>query len=198
LDFTVNQTFYPRVWLNFFWQPWRLPSTPGWSGKRADTGRQKAEKAVFPGLPWLVFCFSIRLMQIEMFALCHSARFDGANLSLLGIFDTLGAKTFPTQISCCVLAKVRFELGEEGDHKLEIFLVNAYMRPVEADGKIVKFDQNLHIQIPNHRSSAHFHMWNLQDFSMEKAGDYFFELKLDGRTKGRIPFHLWQNSSPAG
>src|SRR5689334_741545 len=79
--------------------------------------------------PWLVFCFSMGPMQIEIFALCHSARFDGANLSLIGIFDTLGAKTFPTQISCTVLAKIRFELGEEGERKLEIVLVNAYMRP---------------------------------------------------------------------
>jgi len=133
-------------------------------------------------------------MQIEIFALCHSDKFDGANLSLLGIFDTLGAKTFPTQISCSVLAKIRFELGEEGEHTLEIILVNAYMRPVEVGGKIVKFEQVLHIQIPNNRSSSHFHMWNLQEFSIEKAGDYFFELKLDGRTKGRIPFHFWQNS----
>ncbi|MFZ0827905.1 MAG: hypothetical protein WAO02_10830 [Verrucomicrobiia bacterium] len=133
-------------------------------------------------------------MQIEIFALCQSARFDGTNLSLSGMFDTLGAKTFPATVSCSVLTKIRFELGEEGEHKLEIFLVNAYMRPVLFGGQLSKFEQLVQIQIPNNRSSSHFHIWENQETPIEKAGDYFFELKIDGLTKGRIPFYFWQNS----
>ncbi|MGD0208489.1 MAG: hypothetical protein ABSC89_12875 [Verrucomicrobiota bacterium] len=133
-------------------------------------------------------------MQIEIFALCQSAKFDGTNLNISGIFDTIGAKTFPARIPGSVLAKIRFELGEEGERKLEIVLVNAYMRPVAIDGKIVKFEQNIQIKIPNYRSSSHFHIWDHQGFPLEKAGDYFFELNVDGQTKGRIPFYIWQSS----
>lgn len=132
-------------------------------------------------------------MQIEIFALCQSAKFDGTNLNLSGVFDTLGAKTFPANVSCSVLAKVRFELGEEGERKLEIILVNAYMRPEAIDGQIAKFEQTIQIQIPNNRSSSHFHIWDQPGLSIERAGDYFFELKVDGQTKGRIPFYFWQN-----
>jgi hypothetical protein len=133
-------------------------------------------------------------MQIEIFALCQSAKFDGTNLSIYGIFDTIGAKTFPAKISCSVLVKIRFELGEEGERKLEIVLVDAYMRPVASDGKIAKFEQDIQIHIPNNRSSSYFHIWDHQGFPIEKAGDYFFELNVDGQTKGRIPFYIWQNA----
>ena len=133
-------------------------------------------------------------MQIEIFALCQTAQFDGTNLSVSGIFDTVGAKIFPAIFSCSVLAKIRFELGEEGERKLEIILVNAYMRPVAVAGTFIKFEQQIQIQIPNNRSSSHFHIWEPQEIPIEKAGDYFFELKIDGQTKGRIPFYFWQNS----
>jgi hypothetical protein len=133
-------------------------------------------------------------MQIEIFALCKSAKFDDTNLSISGIFDTVQVKTFPAKIPWSVLAKIRFELGEEGERKLEIILVDAYMRPVAIGGKIAKFEQNIEIQIPNNRSSSHFYIWDHQGFSIEKAGDYFFELNVDGQTKGRIPFYIWQNS----
>ena len=133
-------------------------------------------------------------MQIEIFALCQSAKFDGSNLSIFGIFDTVRAKTFPADISGSVLVKIRFELGEEGERKSEIILVDAYMRPVAIGGNIIKSEQNMQIQILNNRSSSHFHIWDQQKFSIVKAGDYFFELKVDGQTKGRIPFYFWQNA----
>jgi hypothetical protein len=133
-------------------------------------------------------------MQIEIFALCQSAKFDGTNLSVSGIFDTIGAKAFPAKMSWSVPVKIRFELGEEGERKLEIILVNAYMRPVTVDGTIARFEENIQIQIPNSRSSSYFHIWDYQGFSIEKAGDYFFELNVDGQTKGRIPFYIWQSS----
>ena|ERR1700690_1903486 len=133
-------------------------------------------------------------MQIEIFALCQSAKFDGTNLSISGIFDTIGVKAFPVKMSWSVPVKIRFELGEEGERKLEIILVNAYMRPAAVDGKIARFEQTIQIQMPNNRSSSHFHIWDHQGFPIEKAGDYFFELNVDGQTGGRIPLYIWQSS----
>jgi len=54
-------------------------------------------------------------MKLELFTLCDFAADYGGKLSVVGIFDTLGAKQVPAvHPQCAVAAKMRFEKIEEG------------------------------------------------------------------------------------
>jgi hypothetical protein len=129
-------------------------------------------------------------MQIEIFTLCQSAVVSGSSLSLVGAFDTIHGADLPVSFNCFVVTKIRFDFGEEGDHKLEIALFDSDMRAVTTGEKQVKKSVNIGIKIPNGRMSSHIDMWNIQGLPMEKVGDYLFELRIDGQKKSNVQFHV--------
>lgn len=127
-------------------------------------------------------------MQVEIFTLCDAATISDGKLNILGTFDTIGAVTFPCRHPLCALAsKLRFEIGEEGDHSFELHFCDPDMRPV-----LEPFVQNINMQIPNERSQCHAYIWNLFNFQLDGPGEYYFELKVDGETKSRVPLYVMQ------
>ena len=71
-------------------------------------------------------------MQTEIFTLCDAATIDGGGkLNVLGSFDAIYSRAFPCHHPICALAcKLRFEMGEDGEHTLDISFSDPDMRPV--------------------------------------------------------------------
>ncbi len=127
-------------------------------------------------------------MNIEIFTLCDAATVSGGKLNILGCFDTIGARAFPCQHPMCALAaRMRFDVGEEGAHSFEFHFCDPDMRPVM---KPVK--QSISVEIPNERSQLHHHIWNILGFELKEPGEYYFELKVDGESRSRVPLYVLQ------
>ena len=124
-------------------------------------------------------------MQTEIFTLCDAATVSGGKMNLLGSFDTIHAAEFPYKHPICAVAtKLRFDLGEEGEHEFEISLSDPDMHPI-----LNPIKQKIVIQIPD-RSQTHHHIWNILGFDMHSPGEYYFELKVDGDIKSRFPMYV--------
>lgn len=131
---------------------------------------------------------SIFTVQTEIFTLCDAATVAGGKLNILGSFDTIGAHSFPCAHPLCAVAcKLRFDAGEEGRHSLEIHFCDPDMRPV-----LKPIRQDFEIRIPGPQSQTHIHIWQHLGFHLERPGDYYFELKVDGAPKSRIPLYVVQ------
>ncbi|MEI6534498.1 MAG: hypothetical protein WCN98_04080 [Verrucomicrobiaceae bacterium] len=127
-------------------------------------------------------------MNAEIFSLCDAATVSGGKLNILGCFDTIGARTFPCQHAMCALAtRMRFDVGEEGEHSVEFHFCDPDMRPV-----MKPLNLNIRIDIPNERSQTHHHIWNILGFEIKGPGEYYFELKVDGQPRSRIPLYVLQ------
>jgi len=127
-------------------------------------------------------------MQTEIFALCDAATVAAGKLNILGSFDTIWAQSFPCNHPlCAVVCKLRFDVGEEGRHFIEMHFCDPDMRPV-----LAPIRQDFEIKIPGHQSQTHIHVWQHLGFHLERPGEYYFELKIDGETKSRIPLYVVQ------
>ena len=127
-------------------------------------------------------------MHTEIFTICDAATIAGGKLNILGSFDTIFAQTFPCQHPMCAVAfKLRFEMDEEGTHVLEITLSDPDMRPV-----LDPVRQDIEIRMGDHLSSSYSHTHYFLGFHLAQPGEYYFELKVDGRTTSRIPLYVRQ------
>lgn len=132
-------------------------------------------------------------MHVEIFTLCDAATVSGGKLNILGSFDTIAARAFPCQHPLCAIAvRIRFELGEEGNHSFQVHFCDPDMRPV-----MKPMIQQAVVQIPNERSQTVTHIWNLLGFDLKQPGEYYFELKVDSDTQCRLPLYVLQaNKQP--
>jgi hypothetical protein len=127
-------------------------------------------------------------MNVEIFTLCDAATVSGGKLNILGSFDTIGARAFPCQHPMCAVAmRVRFDVGEEGGHTIEVHFCDPDMRPVLEPVK-----QAIRVDIPNERSQVYHHIWNVLGFELKEQGEYYFELKVDGKPQSRVPLYVLQ------
>ncbi len=127
-------------------------------------------------------------MNTEIFTLCDAATVSGGKLNILGSFDTIAASSFPCQHPLCAIAiRMRFDLGEEGEHSFQVHFCDPDMRQV-----MKPMIQQAVVQIPNERSQTVTHIWNLLGFELKGAGEYYFELKVDGDIQCRLPLYVVQ------
>jgi hypothetical protein len=107
----------------------------------------------------------------------------GDKLNVIGIFDTLGAPSFPIVHPTMALAmRFRFEYGDgPKTHKIKITLRDEdgkeYMR---ADGEL---------KVPKVATGAFHHVnqiINLVNMGFSKQGIYAFHIEWDGKPVGRV------------
>lgn len=130
-------------------------------------------------------------MQTEIFTLCDAATVSGGKMNVLGSFDSIHAPRFPYRHPLCAVAtKLRFEMGEEGEHDFEIAFCDPDMRPI-----IDPLQLKIKIRI-DRLSATHFHVWNLLGFELKEAGAYYFELKVDREIQSRFPLYVAEYRQP--
>ena len=80
-------------------------------------------------------------MEIEIFTLCDFAQDNQSKLTIVGTFDSINAKQFPTQHPACSIAcRLRFSSKEAGEHTFKL-------RLIDSDGKeiIQSIEGNMNI-----------------------------------------------------
>ena len=144
-------------------------------------------------------------MQIQIFVLCDKFAMgktpDGQMVwSLIGPFDTKKFPHFPAQIKFTVVAALRFMAEEHGGHQIEISLIDADSRPILAPPTKQPIGIVRRITVPDtNKSHCHFEVWSVGHPEtvanpggawIEKPGEYFFDLRVDGNYLGRLPVRV--------
>lgn len=144
-------------------------------------------------------------MQTEIFVLCDKfgmGKSPGGQVvwSIVGPFDSIDLTTFPARISFTIVAALRFFAEEHGDHKIEICMIDADLRQLvePATGRPIAFSRQFKTPDMN-TPHCQFEVWSAgqpgkvsgeRGAWIEKPGDYFFDLKVDGNNIGRLPIHI--------
>ncbi|HXT13098.1 MAG TPA: hypothetical protein VN873_16180 [Candidatus Angelobacter sp.] len=144
-------------------------------------------------------------MQIEMYILCDNFVMGKSPTgqmvwSIIQPFNAVDILRFPGTVTCTIVATVRFLAEEYGKHTIQISMFDADLRkivdpttnkPLECSKEFITPDKN--------KAHCQFQVWQIgkpgnvsggTGALIEKPGDYFFELRVDGKTLGSLPLHL--------
>jgi hypothetical protein len=128
-------------------------------------------------------------MEVDLAVISDAANVSQeGKLNILGIFDTIWAREFPFRHAAMVFVlRVKADFTEEGTHQLEV-------RLVDADGEQL-FKAEGPIQVPSSapgRPVKPHVIMGLSGVSFNRAGDYSFELVIDGQHLKSVPLYIMQ------
>ncbi len=127
-------------------------------------------------------------MKTELFAACDYAADYGGKLTLVGIFDSLGAPGLPvTHPQLCVAAKLRFDDTEAGPKNVRFTLR-------DADGHDLLPPIQMPIEAPSvpaeGATSVVNLVINLGGIKFERLGEHSLDLSIDGVHAASTPLFL--------
>lgn len=131
-------------------------------------------------------------MELLVAVLCDAAGDYGGTLNLIGVRDTLYARQFPVVHQQCALA-LRFCLSseDEGEHKLNIRLLNADGQPV-----VPPIEPHINIRLGAEVSFLTRNMIiNLQGLGFPQPGEYAIQIANGNRSLAEIPLRVVQIAS---
>lgn len=131
-------------------------------------------------------------MKVELFAACDYACDYAGKLTLVGIFDTLGAPSVPVlHPQLCVAAKLRFDDTEAGPKQVRFTFT-------DVDGRAVLQPIDMPISAPapaaDSATSVVNLVLNIGGVKFERLGEYSLDLSVDGVQVASAPLFL----RPAG
>ena len=126
-------------------------------------------------------------METEIFTLADFAQDNNSKLTIVGTFDSIHTKQFPTQHPACSIAcRLRFSAKETGTHDFRL-------RLIDSEGKeIIKpIEGNINIAMPPNGQFVSINIViNFNQLQFEKEGRYSFELYMDGDWRSGLPLFL--------
>ena len=131
-------------------------------------------------------------MQTEIFTIADAATITAGKLSMLGSFDHLGAASFPTRhSSCVVICKLRMDHHDSGRHTVQLRIIDPDGADVIPPAESV-IDVNIGIDDSGH----HNHLWHIQGFPLPKPGTFYIDAIVDGSLLARTPLFVTQGQPP--
>ena len=135
-------------------------------------------------------------MKIELFVACDFAADYGGKLTVVGIFDTLGAPQTPVlHPQLCVAAKLRFDDTEAGPKNVRFTLT-------DIDGRDVLPPIEMPIVAPassvDTATSVVNLVLNIGHVRFERLGEHSLDLSLDGVQVASAPLFLRPAGKPPG
>jgi hypothetical protein len=131
-------------------------------------------------------------MTVQIAALCDSAADYNGKLCLMGTFDTIVARQFPTTHPYCSLAlRIVFSTEEEGQHGMKVSLI-------DEDGKslLPKIEPTVNIRMPANMFFATVNLvFNLAGLKFEKPGLYRIDVSMDDKIIAGIPLQVLQGAT---
>ncbi len=126
-------------------------------------------------------------MEIEAFLLCDAATEQQGKLNILGAFDNFWTRQMPSRIpQCAVVARVRFESIEQGNHAVRIQII-------DEDGRNIapKLEGGVSV-LPNPASNSTVAnlILNIHGLEFKKYGRYQIDLAIDGQIQASLPLRV--------
>lgn len=134
-------------------------------------------------------------MKIELFVACDYAADYAGKLTLVGIFDSLGATQLPVlHPQLCVAAKLRFDDTEAGPKKVRFTLA-------DADGRDVLQPLDMPIAAPPAAAETSFSIvnivMNISAVRFDRYGEHSLDLAIDGVHVASAPLFIRPAPNPA-
>jgi hypothetical protein len=131
-------------------------------------------------------------MKTELFVICDAATDSGGKLNILGVFDTIFAKSVPAvHPHCAIAVRLRLTSSEQGDHKVNVSLLQEDGKnvgpPMEVTLKFALSDAKIPTGTVNY-------IVNLQGLKLEHSGEYSIKLTVDGKHLDSIPLYIKQQT----
>jgi hypothetical protein len=127
-------------------------------------------------------------MEVQVAVLCDSASDYRGKLCILGTFDTIYATQLPAAHPHCSIAlRLVFRDEDEGDYTLRLRLIDE-----DGNDKLpLNIAARLQVKLP---SDMFFYsknlVFNLQQMSFDKTGQYSIDLMLNDAMMARIPLQV--------
>jgi hypothetical protein len=125
-------------------------------------------------------------MNVEIFSFCDFSQDNGGKLTIVGSFDTIYAKGFPTvHPLVSIAAKIRFSLQEKGRHLFTLTFTDLdgqeYFPPIRGEANIENFTTS---------TSALVLTMNLVNVELKREGIVSAKLEIDGKEVFHSPLHV--------
>lgn len=129
-------------------------------------------------------------MDVTLAVCCDAANLSReGKLNLLGIFNSIHASQFPcAHPHLALVLRVEAGIGEEGDHPLELKLVDEDGQQLFA----VSGQLTLQGAAPGRPMTAQTIM-DLNNFQLPRAGVYTFEVFIDKRHMRSVPIYAFSD-----
>jgi len=129
-------------------------------------------------------------MQILTVCLCDSAADYNGKLCILGAFDSIQARTLPAvHPSCSVALRFLLKEADVGPHRIQLGLIDPDGRDILPAGKI-----SIDFTVPGIPEQSFFLssncVLNLQGLVLPVAGQYSFDVRVDGEIMARVPLQV--------
>ena len=130
-------------------------------------------------------------MHIEMLALCDYAQDAQGKLTVVGAFDAITVRSFPTTHPLlCVAARIRFPVYELGAHAIRIDI-----RDAEGSELVPSLDGQMSVDGIGGDSACANLALNLFNLRLEREGSWRLTLSIDGQERASIPLYVRRASS---
>jgi len=126
-------------------------------------------------------------MKVEVFTLCDAATDNRGKLNILGTFDQIYAAKMPVVHPACAIAlRMRFDKMEEGEHKVNIKMVNPDGKPV-----FQPMEGEVHPRMAEDVDSVAVNLiLNFQNVKIEEFADYQIDLTVDDEALTSVPLRV--------
>lgn len=126
-----------------------------------------------------------------MLALCDFAQDAQGKLTVVGAFDAITVRSFPTvHPLLCVAARIRFPVYELGSHDVRIEIADA-----SGERLAPALDGKMSVDGIGGDSACANLAVNLFNLRLEREGNYRLALAIDGQDRASIPLYIRKASS---
>lgn len=133
-------------------------------------------------------------MNVELFCVCDAATESGGKLNVLGAFDRVWSNEAPLTVTqCAVVARLRFQREEEGQHQLRVTFS-------DDDGKLVipALDSAIELRFTGPEMTLPINLIILlPGLKLPHFGDYTVDLALDANHVASRPLAVRRAGEPA-
>ncbi len=125
-------------------------------------------------------------MQVEILALCDFAQDVMGKLNVIGCFDAITVREFPSvHPLMCVAARIRFQVYELGSHAVRMELVDS-----SGDRLAPALDGSMNVNGIGGDSACANLALNISNLRVEKEGSWRLILSIDGQERASAPLYI--------
>lgn len=132
-------------------------------------------------------------MHVEILSLCDFAQDVMGKLNVVGAFDAITVRNFPSiHPLMCVAARIRFQVYELGKHDMKIELVDN-----GGDRLAPALEGSLNVNGIGGDSACANLALNIVNLRVEREGSWKLTLSIDGQERASVPLFIRKALAPA-
>jgi hypothetical protein len=125
-------------------------------------------------------------MHVEILALCDFAQDAMGKLNIVGAFDAITVREFPSvHPLMCVAARIRFQVYELGSHAMRMELVDG-----TGDRLAPPLDGSMNVDGIGGDSACANLALNISNLRVEREGSWKLSLSIDGQERASVPLYI--------